>query len=351
MSKDQDRDCYKLESYHFHLPEELVAQYPVQPRDASRLLVLDRKNGYLEDRGFRDIVEYLQPGDTLVLNDTRVIPARLKGHKSTGAQVELLLLKKVGDNWEALAKPARRLKTGDRVLFEGSDVEVEILDELPLAGGRLVNFQNCLDEDSFLETIGHVPLPPYINRDDEEMDVQRYQTVYARHRGSAAAPTAGLHFSSELLQSIREQGVNITSILLHVGLGTFRPVSCTDIREHRMHSEYYEIDEPCAQLLNTTRAKGNKIIAVGTTVVRTLETVYNEGCVYRETRGHTQKYIYPGYEISSVDGMITNFHLPGSSLIMLVAAFGGMEHVLSAYRHAVQSRYRFFSYGDAMLIK
>ncbi|NLO20843.1 MAG: tRNA preQ1(34) S-adenosylmethionine ribosyltransferase-isomerase QueA [Syntrophomonadaceae bacterium] len=351
MTRDQDRDCYKLQNYHFHLPEELIAQYPVQPRDASRLLVLDRENGYREDRRFRDIVEYLQPGDTMVLNDTRVIPARLKGYKSTGAQVELLLLKKVGDNWEALVKPARRLKAGDKVMFDDSEVEVEILGELPLAGGRLLNFQNCRDEDSFLERIGHVPLPPYINREDEKLDVQRYQTVYARHRGSAAAPTAGLHFSSDLLLTIRERGVNIASIILHVGLGTFRPVSCTDIREHPMHSEYYEIDESCAQLLNATRAKGGKIIAVGTTVVRTLETVYNEAYVYRGAQGYTEKFIYPGYEIKSVDGMITNFHLPGSSLIMLVAAFGGLEHVLSAYRHAVNAKYRFFSYGDAMLIK
>jgi S-adenosylmethionine:tRNA ribosyltransferase-isomerase len=351
MCEKQDRDYYQLQNYYFHLPQELIAQYPVEPRDASQLLVLDRKSGQREDRRFRDIVEYLQPGDTLVLNDTRVIPARLRGYKRTGAQVELLLLKKVGENWEALVKPARRLKAGDRVLFEDSKVEVEIMGELPLAGGRLLRIVNCLNEEAFLESKGHIPLPPYINREDEAMDVQRYQTVYARQRGSAAAPTAGLHFTKELLQSIRERGVNITSILLHVGLGTFRPVSCTDIREHRMHSEYYELDQSCAQVLNDTRAKGRKIIAVGTTVVRTLETVYNEAYIYQGSRGYTDKYIYPGYEIKGVDAMITNFHLPASSLLMLVAAFGGLEQVLSAYQHAVEARYRFFSYGDAMLIK
>jgi S-adenosylmethionine:tRNA ribosyltransferase-isomerase len=223
MCEKQDRDYYQLQNYYFHLPQELIAQYPVEPRDASRLLVLDRKSGQREDRRFRDIVEYLQPGDTLVLNDTRVIPARLRGYKRTGAQVELLLLKKVGENWEALVKPARRLKAGDRVLFEDSKVEVEIMGELPLAGGRLLRIVNCLNEEAFLESKGHIPLPPYINREDEAMDVQRYQTVYARQRGSAAAPTAGLHFTKELLQSIRERGVNITSILLHVGLGTLLP--------------------------------------------------------------------------------------------------------------------------------
>ncbi len=347
----EDRDCYKLQSYHFHLPQELIAQYPVQPRDASRLLILNRRSGAREDRRFRDIVECFSPGDTLVLNDTRVIPARLKGYKTTGAQVELLLLKKSGDNWEALVKPARRLKAGDRVIFADSEVEAEILGELQLAGGRLVCFRGCPDEENFLEQIGHIPLPPYINRADEEIDIKSYQTVYAKHRGSAAAPTAGLHFTAELLQAIRERGVNVTSILLHVGLGTFRPVSCPDIREHRMHREYYELDQSCASLLNDTRARGKNIIGVGTTVVRTLETVYNEGCTYRAARGYTEKFIYPGYAIKSVDQMVTNFHLPGSSLIMLVAAFGGLDHVLSAYQHAVQAEYRFFTYGDAMLIK
>ncbi len=351
MIKGDTIDSHKLESYQFDLPEELIAQYPIEPRDCSRLLVVDRSDGHREGRIFRDIIDYLEPGDTLVLNDTRVIPARLLAHKKTGARVELLLLKKDGDNWEALVKPARRLKPGDIVLFDNCDVEAEILEELPLAGGRLLRFKNCIDEDAFLEKTGHVPLPPYINRSDEELDISRYQTVYARYSGSSAAPTAGLHFTPELLGMIEERGINITTILLHVGLGTFRPVSCSDIRQHSMHSEYYQIDKNTADLLNTTRKEGKSIIAVGTTVVRTLETVYNEGCGFEASQGYTDKFIYPGYEFKTVDKILTNFHLPGSSLIMLAAAFGGMNHILSAYRYAVQERYRFFSYGDAMLIK
>ncbi len=351
MNKGNTIDAHKLASYQFELPEELIAQYPIEPRDYSRLLVVDRSDGHREDRTFRDIIDYLEPGDTLVLNDTRVIPARLLAHKNTGARVELLLLKKDGDKWEALAKPARRLKPGDTVLFDNSEVEAEILDELPLAGGRLIKFKNCVDEAAFLEKTGHVPLPPYINRSDEELDISRYQTVYARYSGSSAAPTAGLHFTPELLGRIGERGINITTILLHVGLGTFRPVSCSDIRQHSMHSEYYQMDKNTAGLLNTTRKEGKSIIAVGTTVVRTLETVYNEGCGFEASQGYTDKFIYPGYEFKTVDKILTNFHLPGSSLIMLAAAFGGMNHILSAYRYAVQERYRFFSYGDAMLIK
>lgn len=342
---------HKLESYQFHLPQELIAQYPVSPRDSSRLLVVDRKDGKREEQIFSDIKEYLEAGDTLVLNDTRVIPARLWGHKNTGARVEMLLLKKQGDAWETLVKPARKLKTGDLVFFPGSEVQALILDELPLAGGRLIRFNNCPDENNFLEKSGHIPLPPYINRKDEKLDMERYQTVYARHSGSAAAPTAGLHFTPGLLEQIQERGVNLATILLHVGLGTFRPVNCSDIREHSMHSEYYRIDEPTALLLNSTREKGRSIIAAGTTVVRTLETVYNEQCGFEPGWGYTEKFIYPGYAFKAVDKMITNFHLPGSSLIMLTAAFGGLDHVLSAYRYAVEERYRFFSYGDAMLLK
>lgn len=342
---------HKLESYQFELPEELIAQYPQEPRDSSRLLVVSRNDGAREDRVFHDIIDYLQTGDTLVLNDTRVIPARLLGYKNTGARVELLLLKKVGDNWEALVKPARRLKPGDMVCFENSDVKAKILDQLPVNGGRLISWENCIDEEAFLEKSGHVPLPPYINRSDEALDIGRYQTVYARYSGSAAAPTAGLHFTPELLKRIQDQGVNIATILLHVGLGTFRPVSCSDIRHHPMHSEFYQMDEKTADLLNNTRRNGKSIIAVGTTVVRTLETVYNEGCGFAASQGYTDKFIYPGYHFKTVDKIITNFHLPGSSLIMLAAAFGGINHVLAAYRYAVQEKYRFFSYGDAMLIK
>ncbi len=344
-------DYYNLESYQYELPEELVAQYPIEPRDCSRLLVVDRNDGNREDRVFSDIIEYLHDGDTLVLNDTRVIPARLLAFKNTGGRVELLLLNKTGENWEALVKPARRLKPGDTVVFNHSDVKAEIIGELPIAGGRLIRFKDCADEDTFLAENGHIPLPPYINRDDEKLDVSRYQTVYARYSGSAAAPTAGLHFTSELLERIQAREVNIATILLHVGLGTFRPVSCSDIRQHSMHSEYYQINQNTAELLNNTRENGKSIIAVGTTVVRTLETVYNEACGFQAAQGYTDKFIYPGYEFKTVDKILTNFHLPGSSLIMLTAAFGGISNILSAYEYAVLNKYRFFSYGDAMLIK
>jgi len=352
MKNSTEIDIFKLENYQFDLPEELIAQYPVEPRDSSRLLVVDRGDGSTEDRVFRDVIDYFSPGDTLVLNDTRVIQARLYAHKSTGAKVEILLLKKSGSDWEALVKPARRLKPGDFVFFEAEDgVIAEIIEELPLAGGRLIRFKNCNDEEAFLNKIGHVPLPPYINRSDEEFDVERYQTVYARYSGSAAAPTAGLHFTPEMLERIRKKGVNIASILLHVGLGTFRPVSSADIRQHSMHSEYYRIDTKTADLLNATHNKGRNIVAVGTTVVRTLESVYNSDYGFTACQGNTDIFIYPGYEFRAVDKLITNFHLPGSSLIMLTAAFSGMDNIMSAYEHAVQERYRFFSYGDAMLIK
>ncbi|KUG04126.1 s-adenosylmethionine:trna ribosyltransferase-isomerase [hydrocarbon metagenome] len=351
MKSTKTVDCYNLESYHYDLPEELIAQYPIEPRDCSRLLVVDRNDGTREDRIFRDIIDYLQAGDTLVLNDTRVIPARLLACKPTGGRVELLLLKKVEDKWEALVKPARRLKPGNTLIFDESDVKAKILEELPVPGGRLVRFDNCMDEEAFLERNGHVPLPPYINRSDEALDISRYQTVYSRHSGSAAAPTAGLHFTPELLEQIQARGVNIATILLHVGLGTFRPVSCSDIRKHSMHSEYYQMDKTTADLLNTTRQSGKRIIAVGTTVVRTLETVYNEGCDFTDSQGYTDKFIYPGYEFKTVDKILTNFHLPGSSLLMLAAAFGGISNILSAYEYAVRNKYRFFSYGDAMFIK
>jgi S-adenosylmethionine:tRNA ribosyltransferase-isomerase len=265
--------------------------------------------------------------------------------------VEILLLNQQGKQWEALVRPAKRLKPGSRVRFEGQNrVEVEIMAELNLAGGRLIEFKNCADEMVFIEQMGQMPLPPYINRPAEKSDKQNYQTIYAREKGSAAAPTAGLHFSQELLQHIQDKGINLGFILLHVGLGTFRPVSSEDIREHQMHYEYYQVDERTVNLLNHTRQKGKKIIAVGTTVVRTLETVYNTKHGFTAGEGQTNKFIYPGYEIKAVDRLITNFHLPGSSLVMLVAAFAGYDNTMTAYRHAVENKYRFFSYGDAMLI-
>mgnify|MGYP000909196112 CR=1 FL=1 len=351
MYKNQESSIYNLQSYQFGLPPELIAQYPVEPRDQSRLLVLERQTGLIKGHIFSDIIDYLERGDTLVLNDTRVIPARLYGYKDSGAKVEILLLNQRGKQWEALVRPAKRLKPGSRIRFEGQNgVEVEIMAELNLAGGRLLEFKNCVDEMAFIEQMGQMPLPPYINRPAEKSDKQNYQTIYAREKGSAAAPTAGLHFSPELLQHIQDKGVNLATILLHVGLGTFRPVSNSDIRKHQMHHEYYRVSEETAALLNQTRQQGKKIIAVGTTVVRTLETVYNTKHGFAAGEGQTNKFIYPGYEIKAIDQLITNFHLPGSSLIMLVAAFAGYDITMAAYQHAVENNYRFFSYGDAMLI-
>ncbi len=350
IHKENANELYDLQNYQFDLPPQLIAQFPVEPRDHSRLLIMNRQTGELEDRIFKDMIEHLNPGDTLVINNTRVIPARLFGHKSTGARIEILLLNQQGDNWEALVKPARRMPVGTRVFFENyPEVDVEVITELE-NGGRILRFHNCPNELEFFNQVGNMPLPPYINRSAEEFDKSRYQTVYAQEAGSAAAPTAGLHFTEELLTHLRAKGVNIAEILLHVGLGTFRPVSSEDIREHQMHYEYYQIDANAAELLNKTRRNGKNIIAVGTTVVRTLETVYNEEHGFTAQSGQTNKFIYPGYQYRAVDSIITNFHLPGSSLIMLVAAFAGLDHTLEAYRHAVEKEYRFFSYGDAMFI-
>ncbi|MGI5912406.1 MAG: tRNA preQ1(34) S-adenosylmethionine ribosyltransferase-isomerase QueA [Syntrophomonadaceae bacterium] len=351
MQYNLKKDLYNLKSYQFDLPADLIAQYPAEPRDKSRLLVLDRCTGNIRDLHFTDILNYLDTGDTLVLNNTRVIPARLYGYKDSGAKVEILLLNQEGNFWEALVKPAKRLKKGSRVFLEGGlGAEVEILAELSLPGGRIIEFKNCLDEIALINQIGQMPLPPYINRPAEKNDNTRYQTVYAQERGSAAAPTAGLHFTESLLQEIKERGTNLVYILLHVGLGTFRPVSNEDIRQHQMHYEYYRIEEDTAKVLNNTRSAGKKIIAVGTTVVRTLETAFSEEQGFIASKGYTNKYIYPGYQIRAVDQIITNFHLPGSSLLMLVAAFAGYDNTIAAYRHAVEEKYRFFSYGDAMLI-
>lgn len=348
--EEKCNDLYNLHSYEFDLPPHLIAQFPVEPRDHSRMLVMDRHSGKIEDQVFKNMIEYLSPGDTLVINNTRVIPARIFARKKTGAKIEILLLNKQDDKWEALVKPARRMPLGTRVYFEDYPlVEAVVIGELD-NGGRLIKFFNCPDEMAFIELVGNMPLPPYINRPAEEGDKQRYQTVYAQAAGSAAAPTAGLHFTPELLKLLEQKGVNIAQILLHVGLGTFRPVSSDDIREHQMHYEYYQIDTTTAKLLNNTRQNGKNIIAVGTTVVRTLETVYNKNHGFQAQMGQTNKYIYPGYQFSAVDKIITNFHLPASSLIMLVAAFAGLDYTMTAYRHAVEKEYRFFSYGDAMFI-
>lgn len=352
QDKISPSDLFKLETYNYNLPPELIAQYPAEPRDNSRLLVLDKSTGGCQDRVFHEVIDYLQTGDILVINQTRVVPARLYACKDTGARIELLLLGPKNDNWEALVKPARRMKIGSKAYIAGcSEVEVEVVADLEMDGGRLLKFNNCSDVESLLYKAGHMPLPPYINRPDEVRDQQRYQTVYARESGSAAAPTAGLHFTRALLEKIKSQGINITSILLHVGLGTFRPVSSQDIREHHMHYEYYQVDDGTATLLNETRERGGSIIAVGTTVVRALETVYNDHYGFKCQSGQTNKFIYPGYEIKSIDKLITNFHLPGSSLMMLVASWAGLDNTRQAYRHAIDNHYRFFSYGDAMLIE
>lgn len=352
MDQDNRQDSlYKLESYMFDLPDNLIAQYPVEPRDSARMLAVNRETGELQNRVFTDLIDYLKEGDTLVLNDTRVIPARLFARKDTGARIEVFLLKPREDGWEVLVKPARRMKINTIIEFENSNqVRAEVIEELDFAGGRLIKFLNCPDMDIFIDQAGAMPLPPYINRAAEEHDKKDYQTVYARYAGSVAAPTAGLHFTTAMLDTIKNRGINIAYVLLHVGLGTFRPVSTDDIRRHEMHYEYYQMDLKTAELLNQTRQAGKKIIAVGTTVVRTLETVYNEKHGFSAQTGQTNKFIYPGYQFQAVDSLITNFHLPGSSLVMLVAALAGFDLTMQAYRYAVENEYRFFSYGDAMLI-
>ncbi len=341
---------YATSSYQYDLPPNLIAQYPVEPRDSSRLLVMEKGTGLLRDRAFTEVADLLKSGDTLVLNRTRVIPARLFGIKDTGARIEILLLAQREEYWEALVKPARRMKAGTVVRFPGFRTYAEVEAVLEGDGCRLLSFHNCPDMDDFLNNVGQVPLPPYISRGAEPGDREQYQTVYARESGSAAAPTAGLHFTIALLEQLKVKGVDIATLVLHVGLGTFRPVSSDDIREHRMHSERYYVGPETAMVLNRTRARGGRIIAVGTTVVRTLESIYTDGSGFTCANGETNKFIFPGYTYKAVDGLITNFHLPASSLLMLVAAFAGLDHTLAAYHHAVAEKYRFFSYGDAMLI-
>lgn len=339
-----------VDDYDFHLPEELIAQTPLSDRSASRLLLVNKENGELAHRHFTDILEQFQPGDTLVLNDTRVIPARLFGVKEdTGAKAEVLLLKSLGaDRWEALVKPGKKLKTGAVIIFS-DELRAVIEDEADM-GGRTLRFMYEGIFQEILDRLGTMPLPPYIKEtlDDRE----RYQTVYARHEGSAAAPTAGLHFTKELLELIAAKGVNIAYITLHVGLGTFRPMSVEKVEEHVMHAEYFELSRQTAELLNEARARGGRIIAVGTTSCRTLETVGNkfQGGRIKECSGWTDIFIYPGYAFTVVNALITNFHLPKSTLVMLVSALAGREQILAAYEEAIAQQYRFFSFGDAMFI-
>lgn len=337
--------------FDFHLPEELIAQTPLEKRDASRLLVVNHKTGQMEDTHFDAIIDQLHPGDALVMNDTRVLPARLHGEKpETGGHVELLLLKNTeGDNWEVLAKPAKRLKVGAAISFGDGRLTATVLEELE-HGGRIVRFHYQGIFLEVLESLGEMPLPPYIH--EKLKDRERYQTVYAKENGSAAAPTAGLHFTKELLAKIEAKGVNLVYLTLHVGLGTFRPVSVDNVDEHEMHSEFYTLSDEAAETLRQVKASGKRVIAVGTTSIRTLETIGSKfnGEIKAES-GWTNIFIKPGYDWKIVDAFSTNFHLPKSTLVMLVSAFAGRELVLSAYQHAIDEKYRFFSFGDAMFIK
>lgn len=340
----------KVDLFDFFLPEELIAQTPLEKREESRLMVLNKETGETKHDIFKNIKQYLKPGDCLVLNDTKVLPARLFGVKQdTGAKVELLLLKQEkGDIWEALVKPAKRVKIGTVLEFGNGKLKATCKKEMD-HGGRIMEFEYEGIFYEVLDELGHMPLPPYIKEQLEEKD--RYQTVYARERGSAAAPTAGLHFTEALLEEIKEMGVSLAFITLHVGLGTFRPVSVEDINEHEMHAEFYQMTEGTAKLLNEVRERGGRIITVGTTSTRTLETIAQKyDGRFQEESGWTDIFIYPGYEFKAIDGMITNFHLPKSTLIMLISALAGRENVLKAYEEAVNQKYRFFSFGDAMLI-
>lgn len=340
----------KVEDFNYNLPEELIAQTPLEKRDASRLLVLDKKTGAIEHRHFKDIIDYLEKGDTLVLNDTKVLPARLIGQKEeTSAIIEILLLKNTsGDNWECLVKPARRVKIGTIVNFGNGKLKAECIavGEEGIRHFKLL-YSGILME--ILEELGTMPLPPYIH--EKLTDQSRYQTVYAKEVGSAAAPTAGLHFTKDLLKQIADKGINIAYITLHVGLGTFRPVSVDTIEEHEMHSEYFSMTKEVADLLNQTKKSGKRIIAVGTTSTRTLETIMTKYNTFKECSGWTNIFIYPGYKFKGIDCLSTNFHLPKSTLVMLVSALAGRENILNAYNEAVKEKYRFFSFGDAMFIK
>lgn len=339
----------KTSDFFYELPEELIAQDPLEDRTASRLLVLSRNSGEIQHKVFSDVIDYLNEGDCLVINNTRVIPARLIGAKEdTGAKVEVLLLKRLqNDVWETLVKPGKKLKPGARVVFGDGRLKAEIL-EIAEEGNRLVKFYYEGIFEEILDSLGEMPLPPYITHKLE--DKEMYQTVYAKFNGSAAAPTAGLHFSKELLDKIEKKGIKIAGITLHVGLGTFRPVKVEDVNNHHMHTEWYEVNEEAAEIINDTKRNGGRVICVGTTSCRTIESVADENGLMSAKTGETDIFIYPGYKFKIMDGLITNFHLPESTLVMLVSAFAGKERVLSAYEIAVSEKYRFFSFGDAMIL-
>ena len=340
----------KVSDFNYELPQELIAQVPIKDRSASRLMVLNKENKTIEDKIFKDILDYLKPGDCLVRNNTKVIPARLYGIKEeTGVHIEFLLLKRIeGDIWEVMVHPGRRLKIGTKVIFGNGLLKAEIL-EMMEGGNRKVKFEYEGIFNEILDQIGLMPLPPYIK--EKLDDKSRYQTVYAKYEGSAAAPTAGLHFTEELLKKIKEKGVEIANVTLHVGIGTFRPVKVENIEEHDMHSEHYYIKHEDAEKINNTKKNGGRIIAVGTTSCRVLESVADENGLVKETEGDTSIFIYPGYKFKCIDCLITNFHLPESTLIMLVSALAGKDYIMKAYKHAVEEKYRFFSFGDAMFIE
>ena len=346
-SKTKDYN-YKTKDFWYDLPEELIAQTPLQQRDSSRLLVLDRVSGEVAHRHFYDILDYLNPGDCLVLNDSRVLPARLLGHRPTGGAVEVLLLRDLGDKkWECLCKPGRKMQVGNEVIFGDGELTATVV-EVQETGNRVVEFHYEGIFLEVLERLGKMPLPPYIKA--ELQDQERYQTVYSREVGSAAAPTAGLHWTPELLEQAREKGVKTAFVTLHVGLGTFRPVQVEDVLNHHMHAELCMINEETAHILNRTKAEGGRIICVGTTSCRTLESLVNDDGSFEAKSKWTEIFIYPGYTFKAMQGLITNFHLPESTLVMLVSAFAGRDHVLAAYEEAVKEKYRFFSFGDAMFI-
>ena len=339
-----------LKEFYYDLPEELIAQVPIQKRDESRLMVLDRKKQTIEHKIFREVIDYLEPGDCLVRNNTKVLPARLYGKKETGAKVEFLLLNQIEkDIWECIVRPGNKLHAGAKVIFGEGLLEAEVLDTMP-GGTRKVQFNYKGIFNEILDEIGLMPLPPYIHEQLQNKD--RYQTVYAKYQGSAAAPTAGLHFTEELLKKIEQKGIKIANVTLHVGIGTFRPVKEENIEKHDMHSEHYYIKKEDVEKINQTKENGGKIIAVGTTSCRVLETIADEktGKV-KEAEGDTKIFIYPGYKFKCIDGLITNFHLPESTLLMLVSALAGRKYILKAYNEAVKEKYKFFSFGDAMFIK
>ncbi len=340
----------KTSDFFYELPKELIAQVPIEPRDHSRMMLLDRQTGEIRHKHFYDIIDEFMPGDCLILNDSRVLPARIYGIKEeTGAKVEFLLLEqKEKDIWEALAGPGKKAKPGAKFNFPGSSLKAEVL-ETTSSGNRIIKFTYDGDFYTELDKVGQMPLPHYIT--ETLKDKERYQTVYSHELGSAAAPTAGLHFTKEILEKIKEKGVDIGFVTLHVGLGTFRPVKAEEITDHKMHSEHYEISKETAEMINRTKLRNGRVFAVGTTSCRTLESAYKKEGAVKESSGYTDIFIYPGYKFNVLDGLITNFHLPESTLIMLVSAFAGYENTMNAYKIAVAEKYRFFSFGDAMFIK